>query len=260
MCQTPAYIFKRLIYSYYHSDKNETVFINKIHLKMLKRYINIFDEVVFCIIIDNVNDINAIKNIELNILKIYNKNITFKVYENNNYRETSVFYNEIFTKMNSLNGLTFFAHTKGQSEMESYEEAIAFILGSYFFSLENIDNISTYPFYGSFKMINNYPLPSRGNKYEWFYVGTFFWGDYMRIYSENKNNFPLFSTRWFNEMLPGDLYNNYECGSLCGKYFDVANGRPKNAFELTENTYGDLDIFKKYLILYKELIDEFIEK
>jgi hypothetical protein len=30
---------------------------------MLERYINIFDEVVFCIIIDNVNDINAIKNI-----------------------------------------------------------------------------------------------------------------------------------------------------------------------------------------------------
>ena len=68
-----------------------------------------------------------------------------------------------------------------------YEEIIAFVLGSYYFSLENIDKIGDYPFYGSFKMINNLPSANKTNKHKWFYVGTFFWGDYQRIYGEHKH-------------------------------------------------------------------------
>lgn len=260
MYQKTAHTYKRLVYAFYNKPDWENDYITLLHCKMLERYINVFDEVVFCIIIDDLSDTNAIKKIEKHILTIYNKNITFKIVENNNYRETYVFYTEIFLKMKQLDGLTFFAHTKGQSEMESREEAIAFILGSYFFSLENTDNIDKYPFYGSFKMLNNSPLSMKGNRYDWFYVGTFFWGNYNKIYNEHKNNFVLFSNRWFNEMFPGWLYESEKCGSLGNCYFDVAKGKPNNAFELTLNSYGSLDIFKDYVILYEELVKEFTEK
>lgn len=173
MFQTPAYIFKRMVYSFYVTNTVGGIFLNEIHFEMLKKYINIFNEVIFCIIIDDITDISKIKEIEKRVMSFRNGDIQFKIYENSNYRETEVFYNEIFLKMDELNGLTFYAHSKGQGVMNDMEETIFFIIAAYYFSLENIDNVNYYPFYGSFKMINNSPILTKGLKHMWFYVGTF---------------------------------------------------------------------------------------
>lgn len=255
MYQTPVYTFKRMVYGYYCSNDENSDFIKELHLKMLERYINIFDDVIFCIIIDDINNLEVIRDIQKRIISIRRGSITFKLYENSNYRESDVFYNEIFLKMKELNGLTFFGHSKGVGVLESYEEIIAFVLGSYYFSLENIDKIGDYPFYGSFKMINNLPSANKTNKHKWFYVGTFFWGDYQRIYGEHKK-WPLFSSRWFNELFPGEFYEHEKCGCLDDKFID-ATEPPKTAFELIEKIYDYDDNMQKYLMLYNELIEYF---
>lgn len=256
MYQTPASIFKRMVYAYYHSNNEEINIINNIHLKILERYINIFDEVIFCIIIDDVNDKKNIKEIERKVLVIRNGDITFKTYQNGDYRETSVFYNEIFLKMKDLYGLTFFAHSKGRGVLSDINETIAFISAVYFFSLENIDSIGDYPFYGSLKMINNSPYNSRGTKYMWFYVGTFFWGDYQRVYQEKNKCFPNISSRWFDETFTGELYDNIECGSYANEFID-ATIKPINAYDLIERIHGNNEIMGEYLAFYNELINLF---
>lgn len=255
--QTPASIFKRLIFAFYYSENDEIKKYNEIHFRLLERYINIFDEVIFCITIDNVNDYKTINEIQKRIISFRNGNITFKIYENTNYRETNVFYNEIFLKMEKLYGTTFFAHSKGKGVLENIEEIVGFITASYFFSLENIERINEYPFYGSLKMINNSPMGRKGNKYMWFYVGTFFWGNYQRIYREKKGKFPNFSTRWFNEMLPGELYDMSKCGSLYDCFCD-ATIKPTDPFELIYRTYGNIDLYDKYCELYYEIINNFV--
>jgi hypothetical protein len=256
MRQTPVSTFKRMVYAFYCSTDEDSIFYENLHFKLLERYINIFDEVIFCITINDINDIDTIKRIEKRVLSIRNGDVIFKIYENTNYRETFVYYNEIFLKMKELNGLTFFAHSKGRGEMESIEEIINFIAGAYFFSLEKIDDVGKYPFYGSFKMVNNSPMKHKGLKYMWFYVGTFFWGDYQRIYKEKSKFLPKFSSRWFNEMLPGELYWPEECGSYSDGF--VA-GKMFNAFHLLNEVYGKTPLIKDFYFLYNNLLNTFIK-
>lgn len=256
MYQTPAVTFKRLVFAFYYSKDNDIKMYNEIHFKMLEKYINIFDEVIFCITIDDINDYKSINEIQRRIVSFRNGPITFKIYENTNYRETNIFYNEIFLKMKDLYGLTFFAHSKGKGLLENIEEIVGFITASYFFSLENINEVNKYPFYGSFKMINNSPMSRKGNKYMWFYVGTFFWGDYQRIYKEKNGKFPKFSTRWFNEMLPGELYNAEECGSLFNNFID-ATIKPSGPFDLIYRIYGENELYNEYCELYYKIINMF---
>ena len=260
MFQKIAHTYKRLVYAFYCSEDDNNDYIKQLHYRILERYINIFDEVIFCIIINDVNDIETIKNVEKRILSMCHNDISFKIYENTNYRETHIFYEEIFLRMKDLYGSTFFAHSKGGGVMNSREEIIAFILGAYFFSLEKNENVPDYPFYGSFKMVNNGPISSMGTKYDWFYVGTFFWGNYEQVYNEKKMVFPIFSTRWFDEMFPGELYEEWKCGSLNNCCFRVEDRKPVDAFDLIETTYGKEPIFGEYLKLYNELIDEFAER
>ena len=254
MYQTPAYIFKRMVYAFYASNDNN--FIDELHYKLLERYINVFDEVIFCIIIDDINDRDTISNIEKRITSFRNGDVIFKVYENSNYRESEVFYNEIFLQMERLHGMTFFAHSKGKGVMETTEEIIAFITAIYYFSLNDLSEIGNQPFYGSLKMINNTPLGGDFIRHKWFYVGTFFWGDYQRIHNECKK-FPYFSSRWFDETFPGELYNHEKCGSFHNEYID-ASKKPLNAFELIERIHGNDEQMQDYLSLYNEFINYFI--
>lgn len=251
MYQTPAYIFKRLVFAYYCSEKDCDKIVCELHLKMLERYINIFDDVIFCFITDG--DDTQIKEIEKTLLKYRNGNISFKIYENTNYRETFVFYNEIFLKMKDLNGVTFFGHSKGWGNLYTVEELVAFISAAYFFSLEDLNDVHKYPFYGSLKMVNNSPSNSTPIKHNWFYVGTFFWGNYQLVYNDNKNKLPLFTNRWFNECFPGNLYPFEECGSFNKEYID-ATEKPINSIDLIKKIHGENNIMDEYILLYNNLL------
>jgi hypothetical protein len=158
--------------------------------------------------------------------------------------------------MDKLDGITFYAHSKGQGVMDDIEETIFFITAAYYFSLENIDNVNYYPFYGSFKMTNNSPMPTKRLKHMWFYVGTFFWGKYQEIY-KNKKKFPTYSSRWFNEMLPGELYSPDECGSFLNREID-ATIKPYDAYNLIERIYGDNEeVMNNFYSFYNNVRNKF---
>lgn len=175
---------KRMVYSFYVNDDSFDHPINKIHFSLLSRYINIFDEVIFCIVIDDVNRYDLIYKIENFIISIFHKHVVFKIYENTNYRESFVFYNEIATQMEKLDGLTFFGHNKGITDGDDIETIKMWVASMYYFNLEYelpFNDINGYMFYGahktdfvdSEKILFNKTILYQGS---WYYCGTFFLG------------------------------------------------------------------------------------
>ena len=89
-------IKKTLVYSFFVNKEWADAVTNRIHFECLKFYSYIFDEIKITLLIDDVNDVNTIASVEKLFLDIFKqKEITFKVLENNIFREASVFYNEI---------------------------------------------------------------------------------------------------------------------------------------------------------------------
>lgn len=211
---------KRMVYSFYLEEGSFEHRINKLHFRLLERYINKFDEVIFCIIVDDKENKSLIKKLQLKIINMYPGNITFKIYDNTNYRETYVFYHEIATKMDTLDGLTFFGHNKGISDVDPIETIEEWVASMYYFNLEHelpCKGLNGFLFYGALKSadINIYfhNIDVLGTKYKWCYCGTFYWGKYQDVYKALKRKgeeIPQLTNRWYDEMFPGELFpQNY---------------------------------------------------
>jgi hypothetical protein len=219
---------KRLVFSFYLDEDAFEKEINKLHFKLLKRYINLFDEIIFCIIPQEGIDGGYINWLEKTIVEFTHKNIMFKIVENTNYRESLVFKNEIVDKMGELDGLTFFGHNKGISYDNVTEDTIKWILAMYYFNLEvelPYNGLNGKCFYGALKskdiFLEDYTERSTVvlPKYNWAYCGTFFWGKYQEI--NNLLNImgrkvPGMYSRWFDEMFPGNILEEF-WGSCYGE-------------------------------------------
>ena len=258
---------KRMIYSFYVNDDSFEHPINKLHFKLLERYIHKFDEVIFCIIIDDRERYDLIQRIEEFVVSIFHKKLTFKIYDNTNYRESLVFYNEIVKQMSHLDGLTFFGHNKGVSdddiEIEKVEEWVSAL---YFFNLEyelpNNDLNSGF-FYGALKsadinggIVRDTLIP----KNRWYYCGTFFWCKYQELYeycNKNSIDFPLFTNRWYDEMFPGNLLGQ-ERGVTYGNFYILRCAcLGDNIDEFLRETYGAAPyIYDEFITFYKKIIRE----
>lgn len=207
---------KRMIFSFYINDESFDHRINKLHFKLLKRYIHLFDEVIFCIIIDDRERYDLIQRIEQFVISIFHKKLTFKIYDNTNYRESLVFYHEIATQMENLDGVTFFGHNKGISDTDPIETIEMWVAAMYYFNLEfplPYNDLNGFTFYGSLKTdnIDASGIAVRENleqKYPWVYCGTFFWGKYQeldRVCKRLNRTIPKLTNRWYSEMFPGEM-------------------------------------------------------
>lgn len=254
---------KRMVFSFFLDNGWKESFVNQLHLRLLRKYIRDFDEVIFCIITDDINDIDNILALEREIISLYPKNITFKIYENTNYRESLVFRDEIVNKMKDLDGLTFFGHNKGISYENPDEGVFKWVAALYYFNLEvglvNFD-LNGDCFYGGLKSTNirleDYEENATGvlPKYGWFYCGTFFWGKYQEIYHllKNKNiEIPPMMSRWFDEMFPGNILESKwgETYGRCVADKGIIFGRGENIDEYIMYTY------KNYEWVYNDFID-----
>jgi hypothetical protein len=211
---------KRMIYSFYVNDDSFDHRINKLHFKLLERYIHKFDEVIFCIIIDDRERYDLIQRIEEFIISIYHKKLTFKIYDNTNYRESLVFYNEIATQMSNLDGVTFFGHNKGISDTDQIETVEMWVAAMYYFNLEfelPNNDLNGFTFYGALKTDNINPdgIGVKDNllqKHSWVYCGTFFWGKYQeldRVCKRFGREIPALTNRWYSEMFPGEMVESF---------------------------------------------------
>lgn len=248
---------KRMVFAFYLNESSLENPINKIHFSFLEKYINKFDEVIFGIIIDEGLNSYYIEEFEKKILSFYHKNITFHLYENSQYREAIVFYNEVATKLELLDGITFYAHNKHTSDMP-IEELVMWVCGLYHFNLElPLDyNFTGICFFGSPLLTDvDFNIAAVRNKYRWYFAGNFYWIKCQEVYRFMVNHnlkLPPLTNRYYSEMFPGELceYKGFASTPLgtyiCGNGGDIS-------YIYMNLYYGDNQwIFDEFYEVYKE--------
>ena len=239
---------KRLVFHFYIQEGWKEYITNKIHLKCLGCYSHIFDEVVFVISLDDTTNYELIRDLESTLLDLgFNPNISFNVVENNYLRDSQTFYDFIATKLDKYDGLTFFAHNKGTTNLKDYEvdNMVNWITSMYFLSLEYVDE-AVYSLtdgrelsYGSLlneikayeiKVTENEVAPrdkfaEKNNvflgKNKYLYMGTFFWINGLSIYEYMRKNdieLPKLTDRWYAENFCANLFKMDFAFSHRGRY------------------------------------------
>lgn len=252
----------RLVFSFYLTNENLYNEINQLHLKLLSKYANRFDEIIFCIISDDDINVNTIKELQKIVIGFSHKNITFKMYENTNYRESYVLYNEIALKLKELDGLTFFGHNKGISDSFGIENAKIWIGALYFFSFETElpSNYLNGPIaYGPLKSVDcNFKFKHAiQNKYDWVYCGTFFWVKCQEMYSYMKfwgEEIPDLTTRWYSELFLGNVIDRGEALTFNDKCLNGEEIVGANIVDILERLYNGDEILEDLKAYCREYI------
>jgi hypothetical protein len=249
----------RLIFSFYLTNKWEENEINRLHLRLLSNYISRFDEVIFCLIIDNDIEAEVIKDFERRIIGECKKDVIFKTYKNTNYRESLVLYEEIAKKLEDLDGLTFFAHNKGMSDCFSIDSVKMWVCALYYFSFEV--ELPYYQLNGplsfgplKFYCCNDFFGSGAKSKYDWYYAGTFFWLKCQQLdffMKCNNEEVPKMTNRWYSEMFLGNVVPYYEGWSYNNKITVNREFRGEDICDLLYCLYGAeekiLDSFFSYV-------------
>lgn len=214
---------KTLVYHIYLSDDIETNLAYKINADCLKYYVNIFDNVKFIIVMDNLGDFElrekGLKYIS-NIQFKGNVDIVFR--KNTELGEAATVRDYVIKSDN--NDLVFFCHTKGigafknKDEKTNLDSIINWILVMYFYNLNYAEEVIEYfygkrgpieAFYGTLLMLltdmDTYPvfIPKL------HYSGSFYWVN-KPFLSKIKNNYDydnyIFSNRYDAEFFPGYVF------------------------------------------------------
>lgn len=265
-------IKKTLVYSFYISPDWEINDTNRIHFACLKSYGRIFDDVRITLLIDDTNDFATLSNVEKYFISILKPNtLSFKIAENNIFREASVFYTEIAKNVNSIEGMVFFAHNKGLTNISSgynKETIFKWITAMYFLSLEYIDEAvkkltdERYFAYGSLLDIVNAndkegtPFLDLG-KGNFLYTGTFFWinaGTLSDYLSKAGIEVPKITDRWYAENFLANTVPFKCCTAHEGRYVvDYVGGREYIEFlikrSLSEDTLAEFERFNDNILV-----------
>ena len=247
------HVKKRIVFYFYAFKdflENDAI---KINLKCLKYYSSIFDEALFIISVDDINDAGLISSAEKEIINCGFENIRFKVHEDNQCCEAQPFFEEIFQKLEKLDGLTFFGHTKGVTKTEC-KAIVDWILGLYYLNLnftEEAEHLLTYEggrFFGTF-LTDGTDSWMNG----FFFNGTFYWMNCPTIYEDymlNKIKLPeTFGNRAFAESLPAVLkYTPYNNGLVSHDMWYYGDGY---------NYYNDIDKLIPVLLNANKYPEEF---
>ena len=207
---------KRLVFNFQAKRGYTDEPFYKAHLACLEHYAGVFDEAVFVISVKDINDIVLIDSVKHDIVSLFNcRNITIITEKLDEYYESRVFYDMVYKKLGQLDGLTFFAHTKGVcDENFKFDEkaGVDFIASLYYLSLSDVDEVSyklihdKSMFYGTFMNTNGGEYMMNKNQYH--YLGGFYWlnSTLVNKYIDFKKlgEFNL-TDRYFNESFPGEI-------------------------------------------------------
>jgi len=201
----------------------------KFHIECLKHYSHVFNKACFNISVENIENREIIQQVKKDLIDCNFNNIEIITTINDAYCEVNTFKYFVLDRLETLNSLVFFGHTKGLMNVIdgiNYPENILhWIYTMYYFNLEDfIVNdmikrlIFSYSgikntFYGTLRtFVDNFKKS--------FYPGTFYWINPMKLYEDIKNRkiiIPKICNRNFCEELPyvyeneANAYNGLAC-------------------------------------------------
>lgn len=232
-------------YAFWNWRENRAI---QIHLECLKAFAHVFDEAIFVISVDVVTDKDLIREIEFELIKCGFENVRFIVRQNNNYCEAETFYNDIIKKLDVLDGLTFFGHTKGITNYSVFKEDSIdnWIIGMYYLSLNFMDEVDTEMIHKARNLYGSFLTKMEDCHYH--YSGTFYWLNCQSLWNDYKLGRVKFPEGCFNrnyaELFPVSLYWGEGSAFLEGK---MAHERKYLYFNKV-NLYENADIALEFLL------------
>lgn len=243
MTVTPNYKFnKKIVFHMWcptYELSVEQKFIFNLHLNLLSFYQHIFDDVQINIACDDIHYplLNKIKHKILDIFNRDDQNVCIKIVQNTNVREGKTCYEEIFAPGTEYNGIVFFGHSKGLTnvltEPNNMKNIKHWVCALYYFSLNFMDECEHYlvnnsAFYGS--ILNAYKETT-----SWIYSGSFYWVNIHNL----KNTIRMTSTNTMYK-LSGCLSRTYAeqiCGLLIPNIDNTVIRSHNMTYLLVPNTY-----------------------
>lgn len=253
----------RLVFHFYVPENWRDYEMVKYHIKLLKHYSSCFTDIVFVLAFDDINNKKLITEFELVLLDCnFNCNITFKAVENTYLYESKTLYDEIVSKLDKLDGITFFGHSKGigneKFQNTDIEKIKEWVCALYYFSLEDIYDVYSNLYgvwgitYGPLKVT----YETIDNKNHWMYSGTFYWINCQRLYDRVKRydiELRHCTDRFFSELWLGDaipLWNGCNKPNIASSY--------NEAFLINAtNFYDDIDSYI-HLVAKPEIYEDFM--
>lgn len=261
---------KTLLYHLYANDNFENIGIYRLHYECLTYYIKQFDEAIFYVTVDNLNNKPLVNKLITWVSDIC-QDVPFdiKVRVNELPYEGKTLMTEIIEKRQQIEGMVFFCHTKGNTRVNvNFEELfqqemgtidtksiIYWVLALYFYGLNFIDE-AEYILYGGKRPSELFYGPIltqlkdqtsspmlRMNKGNCFYQGTFYW-----INTEKFSNYidrkvieiPKLDDRYWAEMLPGVVGGRLKYGDGCASHNDTAINDDFNLYKMSINEWEEL--------------------
>lgn len=204
--------------------------IRDIHLRCLRHYSAIFTDAEFIVAMDDPDDDKTYHRVVNDIANLnFSGNIKITKVENNFfYREGEYFKKLIVDRANEIDGLVFFAHSKGMSNIsngpslgdnkEFSEEAIKhWICALYFFNLNFMEEVihdmgDGKVLYGA--LLNKYKTDDKPPfDTGWQFNGSFYWinpkrlANYLQFHDITPPNLDnrLYAEDWMRHVIPFDF-------------------------------------------------------
>ena len=262
---------KTLVFHFYvPCDYKENSAI-RMHLECLKMYSHVFNHAIFIISVDD-KTIHFVEEVEKDLICCgFSGDVRFVVSENDAYCEARTFNEWIYKKLNHYDGLVFFGHTKGVTNVVKYsdysENTMQWIFALYFYSFEFIEEMEAKMIFAAFGYFRTFfgPLLMKCPQVDGVdsetahYPGTFYWMNTKRLYDDIESGRAKkmsFKDRFFAEEIPTSY-----------KFYDYAENLDSRMSMWMNHTdlyhcdfseiikfYGDYDLFyEKYNEIRKNI-------
>lgn len=262
---------KTLIFHFYTPIEYKENAAIRMHLECLKMYSHVFNHAIFIIAV-NDETIHLVEEVEKDIIGCgFSGDVRFVVAENDAYCEARTFNEWIYEKLNDYDGLVFFGHTKGVTNVVKYpdysENTMHWIFALYFYSFEFIEEMEAKMIGAAFGYFRTFfgPLlmkcpPINGKNSEIaHYPGTFYWMNTRRLNEDIENGRArkmMLKDRFFAEDIPTcyrfrDYADNLDSRmSMWLNHTDLYHGN----FDEIIKFYGDYDLYmEKYNEIRKDI-------
>lgn len=232
--------------------------IMSIHFECLRHFMDVFTDITFVLAYDKKND-NLIKSFQRRLFGDgFVGNIAFKTVENTPFlKDGKTYYDEVLSKMDNLDGITFFAHSKGVTNLdntsvrkENVEKWITFMYWMNLHYATYASSILLRPHtisYGTFKF--NADNFTRNN---WAYLGGFSWINTKKLYDylggrKPKNVDLGMSELYIGDVIPSNPDYSFTMGMMSFRY----DNDPKCLYN------GEIDDVIKILLPNEEKRNEY---